>query len=88
MQKVWRTAHNLSYKPYFSEQKTGSITDDHLYINRIIGIPTIDIIHYETATRTGFFKYWHTVNDNMSNIDKTTLGVVGNTLLSIIFNEQ
>lgn len=88
MQKVWKIAHNLGYKQYFSEQKTGAITDDHLYINRNAGIPTIDIIHYHPENRNGFFEHWHTVNDNLSVIDKNTLKVVGHTVASLIYNEQ
>lgn len=88
MRKVWRIAHNLGYQRYFRETKTGAITDDHLYINRYASIPTIDIIHYETEGRNGFFEHWHTVNDNLDAIDKTTLAVVGHVVLTVIYNEQ
>ena len=85
--KVWSQAQSLGFGNYFINQKGGTITDDHLYINRIAGIPSIDIIQYDPHSSTGFGHYWHTVNDTMDNIDKNTLHVVGTTVLHVIFNE-
>ena len=88
LNKVWRAAGRAGYGSYFSEQSTGSITDDHYYINEIAKIPTIDIIQHDATTQSGFYKYWHTVNDNISNINKNTLRAVGQTLLTVIFEEN
>jgi len=85
MRKVWNKAEEIGYGDYFSTEKTGGILDDHHYINQILGIPTIDIIHHDPSTKTGFFKYWHTVNDNIETIDPVTLKVVGQTILAVIF---
>ena len=68
-------------------QKSG-IIDDHYYVNKIAKIPTIDIIHYDAASRTGFPSHWHTHNDNMSAIDKNTLKAVGQTLLEVIYTTK
>ena len=87
MDKVWNQAAALGYNHYFVNKPGGNITDDHLYINQKAGIPSIDIIHYDPNTDTGFGHYWHTVNDTMENIDKNTLNAVGNTLLHVIYNE-
>ena len=65
----------------------GAITDDHLYINTIAGIPTIDIIHYK-LNNGGFADYWHTHLDNMQSVDKPTLKAVGKTLLYAIHEED
>lgn len=86
MRRVWRTAHQLGYTNYFILQESNPITDDHYYINKIAGIPTIDIIHQDPATKSGFFKYWHTVNDNIDNIDKNTLKAVGQTVLQVVYS--
>ncbi len=88
MKKVWNIAKNLGYENFFSQEKTGGIIDDHLYINKIARIPTIDIVHHDKTTNSGFFPQWHTMNDDMSNIDQKTLLVVGNTILTVLFSEE
>ncbi|MCD4773472.1 MAG: M28 family peptidase [Bacteroidales bacterium] len=85
MRKIWNKAEEIGYGDYFSTEETGAILDDHHYVNLILGIPTIDIIHYDPTTKTGFFKYWHTINDNIDVIDPVTLKVVGQTVLAVIF---
>ncbi len=87
LQKVWRKAHKLGFGNYFSFQKTKQILDDHYYVNAYASIPTIDIIEYDPATESNFYKHWHTHADDMSNIDKNTLNAVGQTLLAVIYNE-
>jgi hypothetical protein len=66
----------------------GYITDDHFFVNTIAGIPMIDIIHYTEGTNSRFPAHWHTVNDNMSIIDRNTLKAVGQTVLETIYLEQ
>ncbi len=86
LQKVWSTASSLGYNAYFVPAEGGAITDDHLYVNRIAGIPCIDIIDYNPGSGTGFVPYWHTMDDTMKNIDRNALKMVGETLLNVIFN--
>lgn len=86
--KVWKKAADLGFAQYFINEKTGAITDDHLFINQNINIPTIDIIHYNPNNIHGFGDYWHTLNDNMQNIDKQTLHAVGTTVMNVIYNEE
>lgn len=86
--KVWKIAHELGYSSYFSYQQTPPITDDHLYINKIINIPTIDIIQYDKNTHSGFGYYWHTHDDNMDIISKNTLKAVGQTVTQVIYQEN
>lgn len=85
MQKVWDKAASMGYGHIFQNRATGAIIDDHLFINHITGIPTIDIIHYDMQSPTGFFPHWHTVNDNMQNISGQSLKIVGDVVLSMIF---
>lgn len=75
LQTVWDMAKNLGYGKWFVARESGSIIDDHYYINSIARIPTIDIIDY--ASDRGFPTVWHTVNDTPENIDKATLQMVG-----------
>ncbi len=88
MDKVWEVARQKGYENYFINQPAGGITDDHLYVNEYASIPMIDIVHLEPRLQNRFFKHWHTIHDDMSNISKETLQVVGNVLLTLIFSEK
>lgn len=88
VKKVWGAASQQGYSDYFIDSQYGDLIDDHVYINRIAKIPTIDIIHHINNTGTGFFKYWHTTKDNLECINKNTLKAVGQTLLTVIFEEE
>ncbi len=81
-QKIWRAAEQLGYGAMFSNQRSYPITDDHYYINYIAGIPCVDVIHYDIRNATGFPAWWHTRNDDMSNISKQTLQAVGEVVMS------
>ena len=85
--KVWRTAQKLGYGSYFINTETDPITDDHLYINEILNLPTIDIIHKDPNTDS-FAQSWHTHDDNMSRIDKNTLSAVGETVLTVLYYDS
>ncbi len=84
--RVWETAKRLGYGNYFVESDGGYINDDHLYVNQY-GIPSIDIIPCYPSTQTGFPPYWHTLDDTMKNIDRATLKAVGQTVLTVIYEE-
>lgn len=84
--KVWTTARNLGYGKYFINAKGGAITDDHEYVIKGRNIPSIDIINYDPESENGFASHWHTVNDDMDNIDKETLKAVGQTVLDVVYN--
>lgn len=87
VEKVWKTAQKLGYQSVFRDIEEGVIMDDHFYINRDAGIPTVDIIHYDSQQKNGFFPHWHTVNDNMESIDKSTLKMVGDVLVELSYSE-
>ncbi|MDP4201371.1 MAG: M28 family peptidase [Bacteroidota bacterium] len=86
--KVWNKAREYGYTSNFVDGTGGAITDDHIYVNRLAGIPCIDIIHFDPHSQTGFGSYWHTTHDTMDNVDKQTLLVVGQTLLGVIYGEK
>ena len=87
MDMVWKKAAKLGYADYFKSHTGGSILDDHVAINEYLNIPTIDIIDYDDSSSTGFFEYWHTTGDDLSTIDPISLGVVGRTVMTVIFEE-
>ncbi|MBQ7191864.1 MAG: M28 family peptidase [Paludibacteraceae bacterium] len=84
LEKIWYNAHKLGYSQYFLTEETYPITDDHLYINRITGIPCVDIIHYNHTSGTGFPDWWHTQQDDMTHISRETLQAVGETIMATI----
>jgi Zn-dependent M28 family amino/carboxypeptidase len=87
VRKVWDTARGLGLGRYFIDRESDPLIDDHLYINRHAGIPTIDIIDYD-AGRGGFPSSWHTVGDTLDKIDKKTLEAVGRTVLAVVTQEK
>ena len=85
--KYWNQAIESGYSDYFSFEKTPGIIDDHLPINEILRIPTIDIIEYDPSTKSHFNKFWHTHGDDMNNISTETLNAVGQTVMDVVYNE-
>ena len=86
--KVWRKAQDLGYRSYFSNELGTMISDDHIPMNVVAGIPTIDIIDLQpNSSNECFPEVWHTLNDNIQHIDKETLGMVGNVLLHVVYEE-
>lgn len=84
--KVWSAAQSAGYSGYFVQDTGGAITDDHVPINTIAGIPTIDIIpHYPYDERSSFGPTWHTIDDTMQHIDKQTLKAVGQTVIQTLY---
>lgn len=84
--KVWKKAKEIGYGNYFIPEDGGGVTDDHLFVNRIARIPTIDIV--PSDEEYGFGSFWHTVDDTMEVIDKSTLKAVGQTVMEVIYNEK
>lgn len=83
---VWKTAEELGYGEYFSNETGNPINDDHIYMNNYGHIPTIDIIHLENDSENStFYPYWHTLEDNMEHIDVRTLKMVGTVVLHVIY---
>ena len=84
--RVWDAAKYAGAEEYFIQENGGFITDDHLPMNNIGGIPTIDVIAF--SPDDGFPKHWHTTHDTMDNIDPATLKAVGQTMLQVISEEK
>ena len=88
LRKVWNHAYRLGYSSLFPYAEGGVITDDHLNVNRILGIPCIDIINHDMDSPNGFGAHHHTMKDDMDWIDAATLKAVGQTVLSVIYSEK
>lgn len=85
--KVWAAAANAGYGSMFVNSQGGDITDDHIPVNKVAGIPCIDIIpYYPDCQQSSFGPTWHTVNDTMEHISTQTLKAVGQTLIQVIYS--
>jgi len=86
--RVWQAADVAGYSGYFLKRDGGAITDDHIPVNRLAGIPCIDIIPYHPdCEASSFGPTWHTVNDDMQHIDRNTLKAVGQTIVQVLYSE-
>lgn len=87
--KVWRTARDMGYDEYFTNELGDPINDDHIYMMHYAGIPTVDMIHLigDEDRTSCFFPYWHTMKDNIDCIDAKTLQMVGNVVMKVVYTE-
>ena len=89
VKKVWRAARKAGYGGYFPRQDGGMITDDHVPLNEVAQIPTVDIIaYYPDCQQSSFGPTWHTVSDNMEHIDPAVLKAVGQTVVQVLYTEE
>ena len=88
LEKVWKIGNKLGFGKHFIYKNGADILDDHVYVNSLARIPTIDIIEYDHSTKNHFNKHWHTHKDDMNNINKETLYAVGQTVLEVVYTEM
>lgn len=88
VRSIWATAADLGYGKLFVDEDAFGISDDHTAVNEVAKIQMIDIIDIR-PTNMGFEfgSYHHTHQDNLKNIDKSTLKAVGQTLLQVLYRE-
>lgn len=87
MYRIWQTAAAVGASSLFAAQDGGYATDDHLPMNEVAGIPTVDIIPYVPGEHS-FGATWHTTHDTPDNISPENLRLVGQTLLQLLSEEQ
>ena len=81
---VWNLANSMGYGHVFVNRNlSGGVVDDHLFINQIAGIPTIDIIN--KPDNNSFGAHWHTENDTIDVIDKNILRAVGQVVTAVVY---
>ena len=85
--RVWQLAGQLGYRQFFPQNDGGHITDDHVNVNLIAGVPCIDIIPYYREGPSSFGPTWHTIQDTPENIDPNVIKAVGQTMAQLIYNE-
>lgn len=85
--KVWGMAARLGLSSRFPDAQGGAITDDHVHLIRA-GIPTVDIIESASPATGSFPPVWHTLSDNVSNIDPAAMSDAGRVALNVIYYEK
>ncbi len=78
---IWQHAEQRGMSDHFVELQR-PVMDDHLpFID--VGVPSIDIIDF-ARPGTSFPPYWHTLGDDMSNIDPDMLGDMAALLFDVL----
>lgn len=86
-ESIRAAAQRAGFGDRFPNDLGGAINDDHVHLLKA-GIPCIDIIECKNPTTGGFNPTWHTLSDNIDNIDPQTLNAVGQTITEFIFNRK
>lgn len=84
--KVWKAARQAGYADRFPDRLGSPVIDDHISLMNA-GVAAVDIIENDNPATNSFNPTWHTLDDNIDNIDKETLRAVGQTLLNLIYSE-
>lgn len=85
--RIWAAARRLGLQARFPDAQGGAITDDHLPLIRA-GIPVADIIENASARTGSFPDTWHTMRDNISNIDPEAIRDAARVVLNVIYSEK
>lgn len=88
VQRLWETAKTVGATSVFVDADGGWATDDHVPMNEVAGVPTVDVVPYIANAERSFGATWHTTSDTPDHISSETLRLVGQTLLQMIFEEQ
>lgn len=86
---IWNVAAQMGHDDIFRPYTGMTVMDDHVPINTIAGIPTVDILGQDTSS--GYYKFnqhWHTHGDNMEDISKDLLNVCGRVVEKVIYSER
>ncbi len=77
MDRLWAIATELGYQKHFPDRLGQAIEDDHIPFIEA-GIPFVDLIDFD-------YPYWHTPNDTADKCSAKSLKVVGDVVLSYIY---
>ena len=74
---IWKTADRLGVRAFVARTRQMPIDDDHIPLNRIARIPTVDLIDFDyPRPGIGAPSYWHTENDVPANCSGESLAAV------------
>lgn len=83
--KIWSVAAALGHGNIFLSKNTDPILDDHFYVNRLAGIPMVDIVQNNPSG--SFFEHWHTTQDDLQSVSAETLRLVGTVVLKTLYGD-
>lgn len=73
---IWSTARSLRVIEFMPQTRFEAVNDDHVALNDMADIPSIDIIDFDYP-RPGGEQYWHTTKDVPENCSALSLAKVG-----------
>jgi glutaminyl-peptide cyclotransferase len=81
--QIWDIARQLGIRE-FLHQTRHEVRDDHLPLNEVARIPTVNIIDFDYPSPADRVKnrYWHTQDDTPDKCSAESLGKVGSVILS------
>lgn len=85
--RISDAAARAGYGDRFPQDIAGAVNDDHVPFIQS-GIPAVDIIEIGHPQTGSFNPVWHTLQDNIDNIDPATLKAVGSTIISLIYSDE
>ena len=83
--KMWNAAAALGHGNIFVNQETDPILDDHYYVNRLAGIPMVDIV--QNSPDISFFEHWHTTTDDLNSVSADALRTVATVTMKTIYGD-
>lgn len=88
VREIWRTAEKLKIDNFIPRNRT-DVRDDHLPLNDIARIPTIDIIDFDyPQTNARGPKYWHTTQDVPAKCSGDSICKVATVIAEWLRNQQ
>jgi glutaminyl-peptide cyclotransferase len=79
MQNIWKLADELGFGDIFIPKVEAYVYDDHVPLNEIGGIPTINIIDFAYPNKD--YNVWHTHDDTAEYCSSYSLETVGTVVL-------
>lgn len=74
--EIWKTANRLGVRAFVPRSRH-ELQDDHLPLNQVAGIPTVDLIDFDyPRPGIGAPSYWHTEQDVLENCSGESLTAV------------
>lgn len=77
---IWRSADQLRIREFLPRPRH-EIRDDHLPMNEIAQVPTVDLIDFDYPRVGARDSYWHTTQDTPDKCSAASLEKVGRVLL-------
>ncbi|MCK5519745.1 MAG: M20/M25/M40 family metallo-hydrolase [Candidatus Marinimicrobia bacterium] len=85
MVDLWNIAADRGYGDIFIPKIKTAVYDDHVPLNQIANIPSVDIIDFNYPNEME--NYWHTHEDKPENCSAESLGIIADVVLNYILKK-